>query len=104
MLLNSNIFTSDAAHSTFVMLKVMANLKIKTKAQRFLVAKDPGALFPESPLTPGKKGPWPRQSHQRASSDALLATPLTGDKQMSPQSQDHTLVQCPHPSPSERVP
>lgn len=57
MLLNSNIFTSDAVYSTFVLLKVVANFKIKTKAQRFLVAKDPGPLFPESPLTPGKKGP-----------------------------------------------
>lgn len=58
MLLNSHVFRKDASHSTFVMVKVMANFsKIETKAERYLVAKDSGSPFPESTPKPEKKGP-----------------------------------------------
>lgn len=100
MLLNSSIFTSDAAHSTFVMLTVMANFKIKAKTQRFLGAEDPGPLFPESSLIPGKEGPdlgphirrpfqtlhQPRPSQETNRCPHPEARPDTGE--------------CPHPSPS----
>lgn len=57
MLLNSNIFTSDAVHSTFVLLKVVANFKIKTKAQRFLCSKRPRIPVSRITLNPREEGP-----------------------------------------------
>lgn len=85
MLLNSSIFTSDAAHSAFVMLTVMANFKIKAETQRSLGAKDPGSLFPESSLIPRKKGPD-------------LSTHIRGPFQTlhQPRPSEET-SRCPHP-------